>query len=55
MGIIYELINKHISKELYKKMPCKKKMETDYYPKAFGLLGYKQTWGGKMTVRNFKQ
>lgn len=26
-------------------MPCKKKMKTDYYPKAFGLLGYKQTWG----------
>lgn len=34
-------------------MPCKK-METDYYPKAFELLGYKQTWGGKNDSEKFK-
>ena len=38
MGAIYELINKHISKGLYKNNALqKKKMETDYYPEVPGL------------------
>lgn len=50
MGSIHELINKHISKGLYKnalpkknKKQKKRERETDYCPKAVGLLVNKQT------------
>lgn len=56
MGAIYELINKHISKGLYKNNALQKKMETDYYPEAAGLLVYKQmNRKKKKRLKNFKQ